>query len=183
MSSSSFLVTVDCEEENGGHKVDPKDFRDIFSYLTNNSPKFFEEYWEQRPVHFKRGQKAENKVVNETVFSRSKLLEIVNSNGLLIDTNLSAVKYVKKTRESRLFNSDVACGDEIEESFKEKYTVQFFQPQRFSDELHYINAGFEHIFGSLAGASAYLTPANTQGLAPHHDDVDVFVLQVDYNIT
>jgi ribosomal protein L16 Arg81 hydroxylase len=178
MASSSFLVTVDCEEEDGGYKVDPKEFRDIFSYLTNNSAKFFEEYWEQRPVHFKRGQKAKNEIVNENVFSQSKLLEIVKSNSLLIDTNLSAVKYVKKTRESRLFNSDVACGGEIEKAFKEKYTVQFFQPQRFSEELHYINAGFEHIFGSLAGASAYLTPANTQGLAPHHDDVDVFVLQV-----
>jgi ribosomal protein L16 Arg81 hydroxylase len=183
MTSSSFLITLNCEENDSGLKLNPKEFRDIFSYLTNNSAKFFEEYWEQCPVHFKRGQKETSKIVNQNAFSRRKLLEIVNSNSLPIDTNLSAVKYVKKARESRHFNSDVASGDEIEKAFKEKYTVQFFQPQRFSDELHYINAGFEHIFGSLAGASAYLTPANTQGLAPHHDDVDVFVLQVYFSVT
>ena len=28
-----------------------------------------------------------------------------------------------------------------------------------------------------AGANAYLTPAGSQGFAPHYDDVDVFILQ------
>lgn len=187
--SSSFLAEVECSQEEGRGNLDPKEFRNIFSYLTDNrSSVFFEEYWEQRPVHFKsrkcssksrsEGQNEKCGIINQNVFSQRKLFEIVDSNSLLIGTNLSAVKYVKKIRESRLFNSDMACSVEIEKSFKELYTIQFFQPQRFSDELHCINAGFEHIFGSLAGASAYLTPANTQGLAPHFDDVDVFVLQV-----
>lgn len=37
----------------------------------------------------------------------------------------------------------------------------------------------EEVFGCLCGASAYLTPPKAQGLAPHWDDVEVFVLQTE----
>jgi len=32
----------------------------------------------------------------------------------------------------------------------------------------------EDKFGCLVGANAYLTPPNSQGLAPHWDDVEVW---------
>ena len=34
-------------------------------------------------------------------------------------------------------------------------------------------------FGSMVGANVYLTPPGTQGFAPHFDDVDVFLLQLE----
>ena len=37
----------------------------------------------------------------------------------------------------------------------------------------------EDIFGCLVGANGYLTPSGTQGLAPHYDDVDVFIMQTE----
>ena len=40
-------------------------------------------------------------------------------------------------------------------------------------------AHLETYFGCLVGSSAYLTPPRTQGLAPHHDDVEVFILQTE----
>jgi hypothetical protein len=188
MMSSSFLETLSCERDIHSPSLNPKDYREIFSNLTGNRANlFFEKYWEKRPVYF-TANKGNNpnpsaNIINEDVFSRRKLLEIVDTTDLAIEINLSAVKYINKSRQSRSFNSDIASKKEVEKAFKELYTIQFFQPQRFSDELHCINAGFEHIFGSLAGASAYLTPADTQGLAPHHDDVDVFVLQVTLTLT
>ncbi|XP_072721789.1 ribosomal oxygenase 1 isoform X2 [Ciconia boyciana] len=36
----------------------------------------------------------------------------------------------------------------------------------------------EH-FGSMAGANTYLTPPGTQGFAPHYDDIEAFVLQLE----
>lgn len=70
--------------------------------------------------------------------------------------------------------------DEIKKQFEDNgLTVQFYQPQRFSDPLWYLQSAFERVFGCLAGASAYLTPANNQGLAPHYDHVCVFVLQTE----
>jgi lysine-specific demethylase/histidyl-hydroxylase NO66 len=38
----------------------------------------------------------------------------------------------------------------------------------------------DDFFGSQCGANTYLTPAGTQGFAPHYDDVDIFVVQVSY---
>ena len=37
----------------------------------------------------------------------------------------------------------------------------------------------EEYFGCGGGCNAYLTPAHCQGFAPHFDDVDAFILQVE----
>ena len=174
--SSGFLKTV--REAETTAQPASAGFRETFSNLIGNRDEiFFQGYWEKHPVFFDR-QKLKDNLINEDVFSRKKLLEIVDEIELPVETNLSAVNYIAQTRQAWPFSSNTASTKEIKSAFKNSYTVQFFQPQRFSDELHQINAGFEHVFGSLAGASAYLTPPNSQGLAPHHDDVDVFVLQV-----
>ncbi|KAL6070192.1 Bifunctional lysine-specific demethylase and histidyl-hydroxylase [Balamuthia mandrillaris] len=62
---------------------------------------------------------------------------------------------------------------------KEGATIQFFQPQQYSEELHVLCHALEQVFGCLVGANVYLTPPKAQGLAPHYDDVDVFILQVE----
>lgn len=62
---------------------------------------------------------------------------------------------------------------------KQGYTLQVHQPQRFDDNLHRLCFALEQRFGCLVGANAYLTPAGTQGLAPHFDDVEIFVCQTD----
>jgi lysine-specific demethylase/histidyl-hydroxylase NO66 len=56
------------------------------------------------------------------------------------------------------------------------YTLQVHQPQRWSFPLWHLCASLEAALGALVGANAYITPPGCQGLAPHHDDVDVWVL-------
>lgn len=178
MATNCFLKTFSHEDGNVDLSRDLKGFREVFRLLTGNRiDAFFNDCWEKNPVHF-RSDGDSHKLIDSNVFSRKKLMEIIENHQLPLDTNLSAVKYTGNCRKSWAFDSEVANTKEVAEAFRKLQTVQFFQPQRFSDDLHRINAGFEFIFGSLAGASAYLTPANSQGLAPHHDDVDVFVLQV-----
>lgn len=41
----------------------------------------------------------------------------------------------------------------------------------------YVHAAMERQLGCLVGANAYLTPKGSQGLAPHHDDVELWVVQ------
>ena len=58
-------------------------------------------------------------------------------------------------------------------------TLQVHQPQRWCDASWRLVAALEARLGCLVGANAYLTPAASRGLAPHWDDVEVFVLQVE----
>ncbi|CAK8988542.1 unnamed protein product [Durusdinium trenchii] len=68
--------------------------------------------------------------------------------------------------------------DEVVRLFNEGWSIQWLQPQHEHDALSTLVATLESQFGCLVGVNAYLTPAGAQGLAPHWDDVDVFVLQL-----
>lgn len=74
----------------------------------------------------------------------------------------------------KLINSE-----DVEKLFNDKYTIQFHQPQRFSRPLWSLLEIFERHFHSLAGSNIYITPEGSQGLAPHYDNVDVFIIQLE----
>lgn len=40
-------------------------------------------------------------------------------------------------------------------------------------------SGLEGFFRCAIGCNAYLTPPGSQGFAPHSDDIDAFVLQME----
>ncbi len=61
--------------------------------------------------------------------------------------------------------------------FSKGATIQFHQPQRFDNKLWRLLAALEAQMGCLVGSNAYITPKGCQGLAPHHDDVEIFVCQ------
>ena len=52
-------------------------------------------------------------------------------------------------------------------------------PQRHNDALWGILTQLEEYFGSAGGVNAYATPAGAQGFAPHYDDIDAFILQLE----
>ncbi|XP_078028272.1 ribosomal oxygenase 2 isoform X3 [Epinephelus lanceolatus] len=47
------------------------------------------------------------------------------------------------------------------------------------DELWKIQEKLECFFGALVGSNVYITPQESQGLPPHYDDVEVFILQLE----
>eukprot|EP01127_Copromyxa_protea_P018301 TRINITY_DN5724_c0_g1_i3.p1 TRINITY_DN5724_c0_g1~~TRINITY_DN5724_c0_g1_i3.p1 ORF type:complete len:399 (-),score=83.01 TRINITY_DN5724_c0_g1_i3:4-1200(-) len=52
-------------------------------------------------------------------------------------------------------------------------------PQEFSPPLHKMMFILEELWGAGVSANVYLTPKSHQGFAPHYDDVEVFILQVE----
>lgn len=54
---------------------------------------------------------------------------------------------------------------------------QVLQPQRFSDGIWRLVSALEIQLGCLVGCNAYLTPKGAQGLAPHYDDVELWICQ------
>eukprot|EP00959_Pyramimonas_sp_CCMP1952_P288017 6023103-Pyramimonas_sp.AAC.2 len=62
--------------------------------------------------------------------------------------------------------------------YKEGCSVRMLHPQRFSEPLWGMLSALESFWTSAVGCNTYLTPENSQGFAPHWDDIDAFVLQV-----
>ena len=58
------------------------------------------------------------------------------------------------------------------------YTIQLHHLQHYSYDIQMILAKLETLFGCEVGSNVYITPYNKQGLSPHWDDVDVYILQL-----
>ena len=67
----------------------------------------------------------------------------------------------------------------INSRFAAGSTLQVLQPQRFSPSLLSLLSQLESAFSCLCASNAYLTPPESQGLALHNDDVEVFACQLE----
>ncbi|KAL3673359.1 hypothetical protein V7S43_001075 [Phytophthora oleae] len=140
---------------------------------------FLSEYFEKKPLHVRKADKGA--LFGNALFSRKKMLKVIEKQPrpMGFGKDLTVCRYVNSEREN--FDGEDSNGHatsrQVASLLDKGYSCQFYQPQRYVDGLYELNAAFEDVFGGLAGASAYLTPAKSQALAPHHDDVEVFVLQ------
>ncbi|PRW61282.1 bifunctional lysine-specific demethylase and histidyl-hydroxylase MINA [Chlorella sorokiniana] len=153
--------------------------RDPLSFLVDDAAVFLQRHWERKPVVL-RASTARTAFFNG-LFSwgeLQRLAAICDEEGepLEFGVDVNAARYVGGRRETP--NGEVADAKTLKELYrKEGCTMQVHQPQRFSDELWRLLAALEGQLGCLVGCNAYLTPAGTQGLAPHWDDVEIFVVQ------
>ncbi|XP_023227777.1 ribosomal oxygenase 1-like [Centruroides sculpturatus] len=58
-------------------------------------------------------------------------------------------------------------------------SVRFLNPQTYSKKIWKLNSVLQDHFGSFVGANVYLTPPGSQGFAPHYDDIEAFILQLE----
>jgi lysine-specific demethylase/histidyl-hydroxylase NO66 len=64
--------------------------------------------------------------------------------------------------------------------YKEGCSVRLLCPQKQADKIHALLCLLEHEWGCMVGANTYLTPAGqSQGFAPHYDDIEAFCLQLE----
>ena len=157
--------------------------------LYPKTPKeFFDAYWGRKALHVERGQLDYYQL--ETLFSKASLKKEMRKNrAVLNDENFTMCRIVDNKRQFQKINdNDLLVGPSPTYSSADKmiwdlyakgYTLQVFQPQRWSPQLARLVQLLESTFGTLIGCNAYLTPPSAQGLAPHWDDVDVFILQLE----
>lgn len=58
-------------------------------------------------------------------------------------------------------------------------SLRLLRPQNYCDALWHLCAHLEEFVGCPVGVNAYITPSGNQGFAPHFDDVDAFVCQIE----
>lgn len=74
--------------------------------------------------------------------------------------------------------------DYVQQMYTEQQaSIQHIQPQQYNNsKLVQLISLLETQFGSLVGCNSYITPGNkSQGLAPHYDDIEAFILQCQGN--
>mmetsp|Transcript_19114 Transcript_19114/g.53280 ORF Transcript_19114/g.53280 Transcript_19114/m.53280 type:complete len:526 (+) Transcript_19114:205-1782(+) len=168
---------------------DAKPSRDVYSTLKliaaiiapMSCNEFFTTVWEQKPLVF-HNKFTENFFCGK--FSFGSLLSIASDSPsshtekkpLAFGVDINAARYRDGVRETPNNEAPVRRAT-LEEMYRDGITFQLHQPQRFDDDLMVLMADLEAELGCLVGCNAYLTPKGSQGLAPHHDDVEIFVCQ------
>ncbi|KAJ7416483.1 Bifunctional lysine-specific demethylase and histidyl-hydroxylase MINA [Willisornis vidua] len=138
---------------------------------------FFREYWEQKPLLVQR----DDPLVAAyylSLFQLAELQELCHQ-GLCYGRDVNVCRCVKGKKKVLNKGGKVNYVQLKKDFDQKKATIQFHQPQRFKEELWKIQEKLECYFGSLVGSNVYITPQGSQGLPPHYDDVEVFILQLE----
>jgi len=135
---------------------------------------FFNTYWEKKPLLVRRNDAN----FYGDVFSLSVMKEVLRNNELYFESDVNVCRYVDNQKEL-LNEARRITPEDIDELMTEQATFQFHHPQRYVDQLWNAVEKLETYFGSLVGSNVYITPKDSQGLAPHCDDVEIFVMQLE----
>jgi lysine-specific demethylase/histidyl-hydroxylase NO66 len=74
----------------------------------------------------------------------------------------------------------LADAKDVWANFEDGNTIRLLCPHQYSDSIHALLSTLELEWGCMVGANAYLTPSKaSQGFAPHYDDIEAFVLQLE----
>ncbi|XP_010133320.1 PREDICTED: bifunctional lysine-specific demethylase and histidyl-hydroxylase MINA isoform X2 [Buceros rhinoceros silvestris] len=138
---------------------------------------FFREYWEQKPLLVQRNDPL-LAAYYQSLFQLSDLKELC-SQGLYYGRDINICRCVNGKKKVLNKEGKVNYMQLKKDFDQKKATIQFHQPQRFKEELWKIQEKLESYFGSLVGSNVYITPQGSQGLPPHYDDVEVFILQLE----
>ncbi|KAG5308672.1 RIOX1 oxygenase, partial [Acromyrmex insinuator] len=164
-------------EINDSHRNPVEDFNQLFVWmiypLTPNQ--FFGRgCWQIKSMYIKRDMCNFYK----PLLSMSVFEETLRNNNVLFTKNLDITSYSNGVKE--IHNPPGrAYASIVKDYFRNNCSVRMLNPQTFIPPICALNANLQEIFGCFIGANIYLTPPNSQGFAPHFDDVDVFILQIE----
>uniref|UniRef100_A0A1I8Q8M4 Bifunctional lysine-specific demethylase and histidyl-hydroxylase n=1 Tax=Stomoxys calcitrans TaxID=35570 RepID=A0A1I8Q8M4_STOCA len=147
-----------------------------FQWLLNplSVDEFMDKYWEAKACLIKRKQ--------SNYFSHLISFEAIDKmlikNHVEFTKNLDVTSYVNGIRET-LNPEGRAMPPVVWDFYGQGCSIRLLNPQTFLPELYTLNTTMQEYFHCLVGANAYLTPPNSQGFAPHYDDIEAFVIQIE----
>uniref|UniRef100_A0A0A1WL93 Bifunctional lysine-specific demethylase and histidyl-hydroxylase n=1 Tax=Zeugodacus cucurbitae TaxID=28588 RepID=A0A0A1WL93_ZEUCU len=148
----------------------------VFSWLLSplNIKEFFSKYWETGACLVKRkGSNYYSKLI-----SFEAIDQMLINNHVEFTKNIDITSYKNGVRET-LNPVGRAMPPVVWDHYGQGCSVRLLNPHTFLPELFKLNTTLQEYFHCLVGANAYLTPPNSQGFAPHYDDIEAFVLQIE----
>lgn len=130
--------------------------------------------WEKAPLFLKRNQKD----YYGDLFSTKEMENIIKNNDLEYTRNIDIAVY--KDDERFTFNPDGKVYPALVwNKYQEGCSIRLLNPQTYSRNVWKLCSVLQEHFQSFVGANVYLTPPNSQGFAPHYDDIEAFILQLE----
>jgi len=165
------LEDDDDESEPGSLEIGLEAFEWLIAPTTVKN--FYETYWEKKPIHIKRG----DPTFYKTVFSTKTFDKIIREQRVLYGKNLNVTSFDGKREnhdpEGRVYPAVMW------DYYNNGCSLRLLNPQTFNKQVWKLCSTLQDHFQSMCGANMYLTPPGTQGFAPHYDDVEVFLVQLE----
>ncbi|XP_019723520.1 ribosomal oxygenase 1 [Hippocampus comes] len=148
----------------------------LFQWLISPIPTkaFFRETWEKKPVLVQR----KNPNYYKGIFSTEEFDRILRQEDVQYGVNLDVTSYTDGKRETHN-PPGRALPYTVWDFYENGCSLRMLNPQAFSSTVWNVLSILQEHFGSMAGANVYLTPPDTQGFAPHYDDIEAFVIQLE----
>ncbi len=144
--------------------------------------RFFDEYWEQRPLLVARGEDARF----HPLLAPADVERLVCETGLRVPAfrlvkegaQLPLSTYTEDIRWRPGSFSGTAVVERVADEFARGASLVLQALQLYWPEAALYCRDLEQLLGCPVQANAYHTPAAARGFAVHHDTHDVFILQV-----
>lgn len=136
--------------------------------------RFFRELWEKKPMLVRRHQPD----FFRGLLSCEQLDRVLRERSLFFTENIDLTTYENGKRETHNPEGR-AHAAVVWDAFQKGCSVRLLNPQTYSRAVWRLCSVLQEFFGSFVGANMYLTPAGSQGFAPHYDDIEAFVIQLE----
>ncbi|KAF6768056.1 hypothetical protein AHF37_03831 [Paragonimus kellicotti] len=134
---------------------------------------FFRKYFEKHPLLIQRNCKFSNDWL-----STKDIDSILLNKRVMFTEHLDLASYLDGQRYT-LNPAGRAFRSVVWEHYNTGCSVRLLCPQLFFHHIRYRLSLLQEFFGSFVGANVYLTPPKSQGFAPHYDDIEAFILQLE----
>ncbi|XP_053681303.1 bifunctional lysine-specific demethylase and histidyl-hydroxylase NO66 [Anopheles nili] len=151
--------------------------RQTFAWLVGPSTtveEFMRTYWERKPLLLQRNDRA----YYAGLLSRAMIDEMLRTNNIEYGKNIDVTSYVDGQRETHNPDGRVLPPD-LWHFYGTGCSVRMLNPQTYLRSIYELNVKLQEYFHCMTGANFYLTPPGSQGFAPHYDDIEAFVLQIE----
>ncbi|XP_070614312.1 ribosomal oxygenase 1 [Erythrolamprus reginae] len=174
LSSSCSLPSLlqDLEKVQDSRERASKLFQWLIAPLS--SQEFFQHYWEKSPLLIHRN----NPSYYQGLFSTAEFDGILRNHSVQFGVNLDVTSYEDGKRETHN-PAGRAVPAVVWDFYRNGCSLRMLNPQAFSVTVWRVLSTLQEQFGSMVGANTYLTPAGAQGFAPHYDDIEAFVIQLE----
>lgn len=157
---------------NDSIKEATKLFRWLISPVRDDD--FFQKFWEKAPCLIER----KNAKYFSKLISFEKIDKMLINNHIEFTKNIDITSYKNGVRKT-LNPEGRATAPVVWENYANGCSIRLLNPQTFIPSIFAMNCSLQELFHCMVGSNVYLTPPNSQGFAPHYDDIEAFVLQIE----